>query len=105
MATLQLKPTIQHVQEYVAQLEVERGFLEESVLQKCLLLGEEIGELFKAIRKSSGIKVDPASTVGSVSDELADALIFIVAIANRFKIDLESAIREKEQKNGRRIWI
>jgi len=29
----------------------ERGFENETVLEQCLLLGEEVGELFKAVRK------------------------------------------------------
>jgi NTP pyrophosphatase (non-canonical NTP hydrolase) len=45
------------------------------------------------------------STVSEVSDELADVLIFIVAIANRYSIDLESAFRSKEEKNKRRTWV
>jgi NTP pyrophosphatase (non-canonical NTP hydrolase) len=44
--------TLADVQTYVSQLEVERGFNDESVMQKCLLLGEEVGELFKAVRKT-----------------------------------------------------
>ncbi len=32
-------------------MEDKRGFTKQGVLQKCLMLGEEVGELFKAIRK------------------------------------------------------
>lgn len=96
--------TIRQVQEYVAQTEIDRGFAEQSALHKCLLLGEEMGELFKAVRKSSGMKVDPLSPVSSVGEELADILNFVVAIANRFQIDLETAYRDKEEKNRTRVW-
>ena len=42
---------------------------------KCLMLGEEVGELFKAVRKHAQIKVD-----------------------------LERAFREKEARNKVRVW-
>ena len=104
MTILEPNPSLQQIQEYVAMWEKERGFADESALQKCLLLGEEIGELFKAIRKSSGIKVDPYSTVNSVGEELADVLMFLVAIANRYQIDLEASLRATDKKNRNRIW-
>lgn len=52
MPTLPPKPTIKDFQKYVQELEAERGFQEQSTVQKCLLLGEEVGELFKAVRKN-----------------------------------------------------
>jgi NTP pyrophosphatase (non-canonical NTP hydrolase) len=104
MSELPPSPTLRQLQEYVAQTERDRGFAEESELHKCLLLGEEMGELFKAVRRCSGIKVDPKSTVNTVGEELADILNFVAAIANRFQIDLETAYRDKEKKNGTRTW-
>jgi NTP pyrophosphatase (non-canonical NTP hydrolase) len=93
------------IQEYVKELEVERGFEHQTVIEKCLLLGEEVGELFKAIRKSEKIKIDNNSQQHEVANELADILIYISAIANRYDIDLEKAFREKEKINEKRIWI
>jgi len=52
-------------------------------------LGEEVSELFKAIRKSEKMGVDQNSKIGSVDEELADVLIFVCSIANPFGIDLE----------------
>jgi NTP pyrophosphatase (non-canonical NTP hydrolase) len=103
MLFIPVHPTIQQLQEYVAQAEIDRGFADQSAVQECLLLGEEIGELFKAVRASSGIKVDATSTATSVGEELADILNFVVAIANRFQIDLETAYRDKEQRNSSRF--
>jgi len=97
-------PTLAALQAYVVQLEAERGFEEQTVLDKCLLLGEEIGELFKAIRSSEGLLVDRDSPIGAVGDELADVLIYLCAIANRCGIDLEAAFRAKEDRNHRRTW-
>ena len=85
-------------------MEVERGFDEQTVIYKCLLLGEEMGELFKAIRKGNGMKVDSASHIGAADEELADILIYLCSIANRLDIDLETAFRLKEAANHSRQW-
>ena len=105
MPTLNEHPTLADFQAYVAKLETERGFADQSVRDKCLLLGEEIGELFKAVRKAEGLKVDVSSQFGTVSEELADIFIYVCAIANRYGIDLEVAFREKEAINHQRSWI
>jgi NTP pyrophosphatase (non-canonical NTP hydrolase) len=105
MPELKLKPTLKDLQEYVSAMELERGFDKNTVLQKCLMLGEEVGELFKSVRKShggmrfatKGYDADPAS-------ELADILILVSAIANRLDIDLETAFRDKEALNAKRTW-
>jgi NTP pyrophosphatase (non-canonical NTP hydrolase) len=52
MPELKNNPTMQDFQKYVTELEEKRGFTEQTVLQRSLLLGEEVGELFKAIRKT-----------------------------------------------------
>jgi NTP pyrophosphatase (non-canonical NTP hydrolase) len=104
MPSLNQKPTLLDFQQYVRELEDERGFADQNILQKCLMLGEEVGELFKAIRKSENIKIDRNSTFGSIEEELADVLIFMCSIANRYNIDLEKAFREKEEINKKRIW-
>ena len=105
MPTLKNHPLLKDFQTYVEELELERGFDDQSARDKCLLLGEEIGELFKAIRKSEGLKIDQSSTFGSISHELADILIYICAIANRYDLDLEQSFREKEDINKHRKWV
>jgi len=105
MPMLKEKPTLKNFQKYVKELEIERGFEKEAVIVKCLLLAEEVGELFKAIRKKDKvIKVDHNSKSGSVDEELADIIIYLCAIANRFDIDLEQAFRDKEEINKQRTW-
>ncbi|MEG3789324.1 MazG nucleotide pyrophosphohydrolase domain-containing protein [Lysobacter sp. CCNWLW3] len=93
------------LQEHVALTEIKRGFHAQSTTEKCLLLGEEIGELFKAVRKTSGLAVDPESEVKDVAYELADILNYPLAIANRYQIDLGEAFVAKEQLNGARTWL
>lgn len=104
MPELNDKPTLIDFQEYVSELEIERDFSNQTIIDKCLLLGEEVGELFKAVRKTEGLSVDSNSTITEVGDELTDIFIYLCAIANRKGIDLESAFRAKEEKNKRRVW-
>jgi NTP pyrophosphatase (non-canonical NTP hydrolase) len=104
MPILGNKPTLKEIQKYVEALEKERGFSKVSVIKNCLQLGEEIGELFKAVRKTEKLKIDKNSKFTSVEEELADILIYISSIANRYNIDLENAFRNKEEINKKRVW-
>ena len=106
MSELELKanPTLKDYQEYVKRLESERGFMQQNAIEKCLLLGEEMGELFKAVRKTVKLKTDVNANIGSIDEELADIMIYVCSIANRFNLDLEEAFREKEKHNKQRTW-
>ena len=58
MLHLKEKPLLIDCQEYVKEIELERGFSSQTVIEKCLLMGEEIGELFKSVRKAEKILID-----------------------------------------------
>lgn len=105
MSTLPPNPTLHDFQVYVREMEEERGFSNQTVSDKCILLGEEIGELFRAIRKLEGVKLCEDATVTPASEELADIFIYLCAIANRYGIDLERAFREKEEINKKRVRV
>lgn len=104
MPTLESQPTLLKYQQYVTELENERGFADQNVLEKCLLLGEEVGELFKAIRKKTNISIDVKADVGDVDEEIADIFIMLCSIANRLDVNIEQAFREKEEINKSRKW-
>ncbi len=104
MPTLPAKPTLSQIQAYVAELVVERGFLTNTAVKECLLLAEETGELCKAVRKQEQLGIDINSKVGTIAEEMADILIVLSAIANRYGIDLEQAFRDKEAINHQRVW-
>jgi len=91
--------TIKELQEYILRTGKELGFDKLDGSQRCIMLGEEMGELFKSVRKAEGIKIDNGSEVQPVADELSDVLKQVCAIANYYDIDLEKAFRDKEQKN------
>lgn len=104
MPVLKNNPELRDYQNYVAELESERGFAHQTTIDKCLLPGEEVGELFKAIRKSEGFSADRHSKFTDIGDELADIFIYLCALTNRKNIDLEAAFRNKEEKNKKRTW-
>lgn len=54
--------------------------------------------------KKEKIRIDHHSKFGSIDEELADIVIYLCAIANRFNIDLEKAFCDKEEINKKRIW-
>lgn len=103
MLHLKENPTLRDIQTYVQEMEVARGFDKTSSnIQTALQLGEEIGELFKAIRKAEKMRVDATSTFTNVEEEIADVLIFVTTLANRYNIDLEKTFRNKEEINKQR---
>jgi len=107
MTDLNLKenPTLGDFQEYAKKMVKERGFENETILEQCLLLGEEVGELFKAIRKeSTNISIDKQSQFGDIGHEMADIMMYLFCLANNLEIDLEKAWREKEEINKKRKW-
>ena len=104
MPTLSTNPTLTDIQKYVTELEKERGFAHQEAIQKCLMLGEEVGELFKAIRKQEKMSIDSNSKSFSIQEEMADIIIMLCSIANRFDVNLEQAFRDKEEINKKRKW-
>lgn len=103
---LKENPTLVDIQQYVANLEQERGFAKNTVLEKYLLLSEEIGELAKCIRKStSTMRTDAAKHYNfDTAGEFGDIIILLCALANRLDVDLEQAFRDKEEVNKKRTW-
>jgi NTP pyrophosphatase (non-canonical NTP hydrolase) len=104
--TLKKEPTLKDFQEYVKDMRVERNFSDETIIEECLLLGEEVGELFKAIRKhKTEIAFDNKnSKVTQVEEELSDVLTMLICVANNAGVDIEQAFRYKEEINKKRRW-
>jgi NTP pyrophosphatase (non-canonical NTP hydrolase) len=98
-------------QTYIHALEDMHGWLDVDLVHNCFLLGEEIGELFKAVRKYEKIfdqadaePVARAAAKEHIAEELVDVFNYVAAIANRLEIDLEDAFVKKNEKNQRRRW-
>lgn len=96
--------TLKELQEYVWQVNKERGFNLKSPSKKLVMLMEEVGELAKAIRKQEGLKFTSTTTQTDVAEELADVLIVLLGLASILKVDIQTAVAEKEAKNRKRQW-
>jgi len=106
MDDLQLpdRPTLADFQIYARKMVAQRGFSEDSIEQKFVLLLEEIGELAKAMRRQVGLKVAPDTSRSEVNAEAADVFIVLLTICNALQVDLEGAFRQKEEHNKKRAW-
>lgn len=103
--TLKRGLSLPSLQSYIAQVDKERGWEKDTVVDKFIILTEELGELSKAIRKTkTNLKSDPNSKMYEVEDESADVLFVLLNLCNKLGIDLEKALLQKEKKNIKRKW-
>ncbi len=94
-------------QAYIHELEAFHGWLDVDLVHNCFLMGEEVGELFKAVRRHEKYFADPddqQDTKAEVAEEIVDVLNYLLAIANRLDIDVETAFRAKNERNQSRRW-
>lgn len=99
-------PTLKDIQKYIEAMVRERGFADQPLTDPALLLAEEVGELLKCIRKShTHMGIDASKQYDfDAAGEIADILIVLSTIANKLGINMEAALREKEEVNKRRTW-
>lgn len=101
------KNTLNEIQNYIKEVIKIRGFSEQKVQDKMLLLLEETGELAKAIRKTipeASVDYEKIENYTDIEEEVADVFIVLVSICNRLNINLYDAIIKKEEKNIKRQW-
>ncbi len=96
--------SLQEIQKYIWQKNIDRGFSEEPPEKKLVMLMEESGELAKAIRQAIGMGFSETTTMTDIKEELADVQIILLGLASTMNVDMLEAIREKEEKNSRRNW-
>ena len=99
--------TIDEIQEYIKKVIELRGFANQNIQDKMLLLLEETGELAKAIRKilpETPIDYNKIENYTSIEEEIADVFIVLVSICNKLNINLYEALKNKEEKNIKRNW-
>ncbi len=99
-------PSMADFQTYVHGLEAFHGWLDVDLIHNCFLMGEEVGELFKAVRKFERYyqPSEERPETNDVAEEIVDVLNYLLAIANRLDIDVEAAFREKNTRNLSRSW-
>ncbi len=76
---MELKEAQRIIEEFYGQKDRKRGINADLVW-----LGEEVGELFKAVREGEGIE-----------EEIADVFAWLLSVANVLNIDVEDAFRKK----------
>lgn len=99
--------SLNEIQDYIRKIITIRGFSEQRVQDKMLLLLEETGELAKAIRKTlpeASIDHEKIENYTDIEEEIADVFIVLVSICNRLNINLYDAVKKKEEKNIKRQW-
>ncbi len=99
------KSSIAEVQKYIKDMKKARKFDGVTIEREMMLFLEEIGELAKAIRKSTKGHLDISKEYNNnVEEELADCFIYLLSIANMNDVDIFKAFKDKEIKNCDRIW-
>lgn len=98
--------SLSQLQAYQTAICKARGWDKTSDLESFLLFMEEIGELAKAIRNRRELYQEEgkSSHTNELKGEFADVLSYLMELANRFGIDLETVYREKEAINAKRNW-
>lgn len=94
--------SLAELQEYIWQMNIERGFNTEDASKKLVMLMEEVGELAKAIRKQAGMKFTDTTKQQELREELADVQIVLLGLASMFGEDMFTAVIDKEKKNRTR---
>lgn len=95
--------SIADYQRYIAEMCRERGFDKHSVEQKLVKLMEELGELAQAASKRAGLSVSKHRD-REIATEAADLFIVFLGLCDKLGVDLEQAVRSKEEKNKLRTW-
>ena len=63
---------------------------------------EEVGELAKAIRKYSGLKIDPKKdNYMNLEHETADVFIYLLHLAQKLDYNLLKVFKKKEEINSK----
>ena len=104
---LNRQSTVDDVQEYIRKVITLRGFANQRVQDKMLLLLEETGELAKAIRKTlpeASVDYSKIENYTNIEEEIADVFIVLTSICNELNINLYDAIINKEKNNVEREW-
>ena len=106
MKELPANATMSDYQALIHQLEAHHGWLDVDLIHNCFLMGEEVGELFGAIRQYEAYfqEGDTNASKENVAEEIVDVFNYLLAIANRLDIDVEAAFRRKNARNFLRTW-
>lgn len=104
-APIARRRSLHEMQEDIAKHVKSRGWSEMPVRDTFLLFVEEVGELAHELRKHSGLHIDSQkSREINIETELADLLIYLLALSNALGIQLDEAFEAKREEIRHRVW-
>jgi NTP pyrophosphatase (non-canonical NTP hydrolase) len=93
------------LQEYIEQKLKERGFDDETLHERLLLLAEEVDELINACRKLTGMNVDEARKItNEPREEITNIVNMVFSVGIKLGLDIEEEFRKKEEKVDKRNY-
>lgn len=104
---LQETNSLREVQKYIESMNEVRGFNDETIQERMLLLTEEIGELAKSIRKTSKnmyTDINKEYNYDTIESEVADCFYVLLSVASYLNIDVFQSLKDKEKENINRVW-
>ena len=97
---------LEELRREVAQFAKDRDWDQfHSVRNLVLAMVGEVGEVAEILQWTSDDKVDELLKSGGrerLAEELADVLIYLIRLADRSGVDLETAVREKLSANNQK---
>jgi len=94
---------LRDLQRRVVQLRAERGFTTKP-LELYTLLNEEIGEIAGQLKRTWSPNYAAFDKDG-LAEEIADCMVLLLALAERFDIDAAQGIENKFfRKDSQRAW-
>jgi NTP pyrophosphatase (non-canonical NTP hydrolase) len=90
--------TLKKLQKYVKK----KDFKPKQKKKYFMKLIEEVGELAEMVKKDRRLEEDATSIKGTLEEELADVLFYVIAIANVYDIDIEESFLMKERHSSKK---
>ncbi len=105
LESLSKETTVEELQKYIKDMIEVRNF-RTSLVERMVLLTEEIGELAKEVRKTdNNLLVDVNKNYNSsLENEITDVFICLMGMYEQLDIDLVQALKNKEEINFKRKW-
>lgn len=97
--------SIKNLQAHIAAKIQQRGFEDENLHERLLLLTEEVGELVKACRKVSGMyENQKKKNLYNPAEEIVDVINLVFAVAIKLGIDTEKEFVKKNKAIDKRFY-
>ena len=102
---LSKKSSVEELQKYIKDMIETRGF-KNSLLERMVLLTEEIGDLAKEVRKTdNNLAIDINKEYNSnLENEITDVFICLMGMCELIDMDIVEGLKKKEKINFERIW-